>query len=281
MKTRTMTAKDINPAIGLTETMKWGFTEDDFKFMMELEPEGCLVTLDDEQLVGLTTTVSFEDHGWIGNVIVDADYRKKGIGSTLIHNAMNYLKGRGVTTIGLYAYLNVVTFYEQFGFKKDETFTYLTCPEVKVKGSRAKTVKQMRNEDFENILKLDRRCTGVSREKLLRAIFARSRELCYTAHKGDEPIGYVMARGSPEAAEIGPLVCENGSEDTAINLLNAQLGKLIGAEAYIGVPENKPKTLSTLRELGFRENFKVIRMYYGSKPQARGCAFAMESLERG
>ena len=55
----------------------------------------------------------------------------------------------------------------------------------------------------------------------------------------------------------------------------------MGLDVYIGVPEKQVETLSLLKESGFHEHFKVMRMYYGTKLQDKGCVFAVESLERG
>lgn len=274
-----MTLEDIASAISLTDTMKWGLLEDDFKFMMELEPEGCFVAVDDTKFIGLVITVFFESLGWIGNVIVDPDYRARGVGSLLAQEGISYLKSRGATTIGLYSYLGTIPFYERLGFKKDEVFTYLIGSGAKC--NKTKAVKRMKNEDFNEVLEFDKRCLGFSREKLLRGIFGRFRDLCYVADGKDGLTGFVMARKSSEAAEIGPLVCASRAENKAIELLYALLRRFIGLEVYIGVPENKRETLYTLKGLEFRELFKVVRMYYGNKPQNKGCIFAIESLERG
>ena len=55
-----MVEGDIAPAVKLTDTMGWGFQDEDFKFMMKLEPQGCFIAEDDKRFVGLTTTISFE-----------------------------------------------------------------------------------------------------------------------------------------------------------------------------------------------------------------------------
>lgn len=273
-----MVVGDVAPAIKLTDTMEWGFAEEDFKFMMKLEPEGCLVALDDAKLIGLTTTIRFENLGWIGNVIVEAEYREKGIGSIIVQRAISYLESIGATSIGLYSYVDTVPFYERLGFKRDKTFIYLVGSGAEV--SEIGAVKPMGDKDFKKAVELDRDCIGVSREKLLRGIFSRSRNLCYVAFEGGDLLGFVMARGSSDAVEVGPLICK-GSEDEAVDLLNVLLRRFIGFDAYIGVPEDKFKTVSTLRTLKFREKFKVVRMYYGAIPRDKGCMLAIESLERG
>jgi hypothetical protein len=42
---RRMSSEDIEFAVRITDTMNWNLTEQDFAFMMQLEPEGCFTLL--------------------------------------------------------------------------------------------------------------------------------------------------------------------------------------------------------------------------------------------
>lgn len=272
-----MDFSDITSAITLTNTVEWGLTESDFRFMLDLEPKGCFVVYDTNKLIGVLTTIQFEHQGWMGNVIVDSNYRGKNIGSRLVQHAMQYLRKCGVRTIGLYAYLDVIPFYNQLGFKRDERFVFLVGSGYQC--DCLPHILPMRDRDFKKALTLDKRCFGVSREKLLKPIFFGSKKFCYATYDGDELVGFIMGGQYLKTAEIGPLICR--SQDKAADLLTTLLRHFINLDVYIGIPESKSKILLVLNELGFRESFKVLRMYYGLKPQDNGCIVAVESLERG
>jgi ribosomal protein S18 acetylase RimI-like enzyme len=272
-----MSSSDIAPAISLTDTAEWGLTESDFRFMINLEPNGCFVVYDRRKLIGILTTIQFDHYGWIGNVIVDSSYRGRNIGSDLVLHAIQFLQKRGVRTIGLYSYLDVVPFYDQLGFERDERFIFLVGSGCQ--SDRSRNILPMRDLDFEKALALDSRCFGFSREKLLRPIFLGSKELCYTIYEEDELIGFIMGGKYSKTAEIGPLICR--SQQKAADLLSILLRHFINLDVYIGIPEKKSEILQLLNELGFRESFKVLRMYYGYKPQVNDCIVAVESLERG
>jgi len=274
-----MVPRDIAVAMSLTDTIDWGLLKEDFEFMMKLEPAGCFVAMDDGKFVGLAITILFENLGWIGNVIVDSNYRTRGVGSLLVKEGIAYLKGRGASTVGLYSYMGTVSFYERLGFQKDRVFTYLLGSGAKC-GS-AEAIRRMKTKDLGEVLKFDKRCLSFSRDKLLRRLFDRFEDLCYVACDEDDLTGFVMARKSPGVVEIGPLVCALGAEGKAVELLCALLRRFIGLEVYMGVPESKREIFYKLKEVEFRELFKVVRMYYGDKPQDNDCVFGMESLERG
>lgn len=54
--------------------------------------------------------------GWIGLLIVNAEYRRRGIGALLMKKAMDYLLSRKVKTIKLEAVPKVANLYRKLGF---------------------------------------------------------------------------------------------------------------------------------------------------------------------
>ena len=98
-----MRPEDFAFAVELANTMDWNMATEDFEFMTQLEPEGCLVLFDGLKPVGIATCIVYGKVGWFGNLIVEEEYRHKGAGSFLVKYAVEYLLGKGVETIGLYA----------------------------------------------------------------------------------------------------------------------------------------------------------------------------------
>jgi len=276
--TRKMTTEDIAFAIRLTDTMHWDLTQRDFRFTMALEPEGSFVALDGNKKVGITTTVQLGKIGWIGNVIVDTSRRSKGVGAQLIRHATDYLLKKGAATIGLYSYVNTVPFYEKLGFEPDCSFVRLAgkVPEVHVD---TKSIRMMTGDDLSAVMDLDTQCMGWNRERLLKRIFRSSRELCYVASQGNVLLGFIMADWYKQ--EVGPCVCRPIHDEEAVNLLNAVLSKLVGVEVRMGVSETQRSIVDALKKMTFKEEFKVVQMYWGDKLENKGCLLAMESLERG
>ena len=68
--------------------------------------------------MGIATCISFGKVGWFGNLIVKEEIRHKGAGSLLVKHAIDYLQGKGVETIGLYAYPNLKTSMETWVLKQ-------------------------------------------------------------------------------------------------------------------------------------------------------------------
>lgn len=274
---RKMRRSDFAFAVRLTDTMNWDLTEKDFTFMMELEPEGCFVAIADAKRVGITTTAHFSKIGCIGNVIVDAQYRSKGIGVKLVKKATRYLYDKSSSTIALYAYQNTVEFYEKMGFKADYHLIRFTG-----EGQRSKEkydhVRAMTQRDLEEAINVDYECMSWNRERLLRRKFAESGDLCYVARQNGKLVGFVMADRYRQ--EIGPLICRPNRDGEAISLLKTVLGKLVDVEIGIGVSEKKPRIADALIQMSFKEEFRVTLMHLGEELPNTSCMVAMESLER-
>ena len=64
----------------LKEAAGWNQTEADWRRLIKLEPNGCFAAIENDRLVGTTTTTTYGDElAWIGMVLVDPQHRRRGI----------------------------------------------------------------------------------------------------------------------------------------------------------------------------------------------------------
>jgi len=112
----------------LTELMGEKF--DEFRWRTSLltrktAQEGMFIALEEERVIGM----SFAEmkgpkegsYGYISSVIVDEDYRGKGVGELLIQKAILYLGRRGASTIRINVRkeaAGAAKLYEKIGFKE-------------------------------------------------------------------------------------------------------------------------------------------------------------------
>jgi len=274
-----MNSADFEFAVNLANTMSWGMTVEDFMFSVSLEPNGCFVAFDGSERVGIATTISYGSLGWFGNLVVTENYRKKGIGSLLISHSLNYLQKKGTKTVGLYAYDNLVDFYGKFGFEYDSEYFVLSASKIKHK-EIATTHERINENNIGEIIEFDRKYFGASREKLLTSIINKKENFGILHEEGNKLRGYVMAKVSDQLVEVGPLVCEDDGE-VSLRLFNSVFSRFAGSSAFLCVSGAERRLYNTsFINAGFREEFKVGRMFLGS-PIKQDRVYLVESLERG
>jgi GNAT superfamily N-acetyltransferase len=218
-----MDKDDFPFAVALTNQMDWGLSEQDFEFSMELEPEGCFMLLDGRERIGFATNVSFGKIGWFGNLVVEKNRRNRGAGSALVNHSLEYLKRTGAGTVGLYAYEERIPFYDRLGFRSDSDFLVLKGNAVA--SNSEMVLKQATLSDVKAIVDFDRSCFGASRRKLLEPILLDSDNICYVVDEDKEIAGYAVAKVYRGMAELGPLLCREGREQFAVELLKTVLNR--------------------------------------------------------
>jgi len=191
---------------------------------------------------------------------------------------LKYLKSKKVETVGLYAYMERIPFYKRLGFKPDLDFIVLKG--TAFSSPLSKDVTQAEENDIKEIVEFDCAFLGESREKMIEPILSDPDNLCYISTENEKIVGYSVAKVFRGMAELGPLLCEKRRNSTAMALLKTTLNSLKGLEVSLFVPEKEDAILSMLTKNGFRQSFKVERMFHGP-PVGLDWVYMAESLERG
>ncbi|MGD6808812.1 MAG: GNAT family N-acetyltransferase [Candidatus Bathyarchaeia archaeon] len=273
-----MSPEQYGFAVDLANTMDWGMETADFRFNQSLEPEGCLILFNETEPVGIATCISFGKVGWFGNLIVKKEQRKHGAGRLLLEHAINYLKGKGVQTIGLYGYQHLKEFYGKSGFKSDINLTVMqnyNMQHCDWSSDRFET-----EPDFSALSRFDSNFFGADRSRLLKSIMQKEMNLCYASVDGKEVEGYILSKNYETMAEVGPLVCDPKKPMVALDLLKAMLAGLKGKRVALYLPQNQKGVEEFLVDSGFKKEFSLSRMFLGM-PKIQNSIHLAESLERG
>jgi GNAT superfamily N-acetyltransferase len=245
---------DIPAAMRLKQAAGWNQTEADWRRLIKLEPHGCFAAMEDDRLVGTTTTTTYaDDLAWIGMVLVDPQHRRRGIATRLVETALSYLDGKaGVVKLDATADGSPV--YEKFGFKTESVV------------ERWRGNVTARSGDWESspinldaLLALDRRAFNADRSRLIRSLIDESRITPVLAKDGS---GYALARAGTKSEYIGPVVTTDRSQ--VENLLERSLGQLSGSNVYIDFNDECGVSSSVLADRGFVKERELIRMSLGS-----------------
>lgn len=262
MKTdiRLLSAADIPAAMRLKELAGWNQTERDWQRLLELEPEGCFAALCDGRLVGTATTTRFGvELAWIGMVLVDPEYRRRGIATRLMKTAMAYLQSSGVRTIKLDATPAGQPVYEALGFVLEHRIE-----------RQAATVSASGNlksspADITQVMALDRTAFAADRSRLISSLYHEALAQAVVV-EDNRLLGYALARSGYKAHYIGPLVALDGA--VAHALLSNILAQLPAGNVYLDY--NTGFTGVDLQRFSFVTQRELFRMRCGPPLPAGG-----------
>src|SRR5215204_2414256 len=265
---RLLAERDVAEAMRLKEAAGWNQTEEDWRRLLRLGPHGCFAATAGGRLVATTTTTAYgRALAWVGMVLVDPLFRRKGIATALVRAALDSLEAEGVAAVKLDATPEGAPVYESLGFEAELRIERWAgtaggkAPEDGMSGGAASS------QLFEEVFEFDRRAFGADRSELLKAL---SDGACATpslrAGDGGDLRGYALARRGSQAAYVGPVVAEEA--ETAAILLGDLLGRLGTSRVYVDLNTTFEGGARELAALGFIKQRELIRMRRGERTAA-------------
>jgi predicted N-acetyltransferase YhbS len=272
LEIRPLVETDVPAAMRLKESANWNQTEADWLRLLRLEPRGCFSANVDGRLVGTVTTTAYgRKLAWVGMVLVDPSYRRRGIASRLMGAALSYLDGEEIETVKLDATPDGRHVYERLGFESELTIERwrrrVTDADIDARperadGAGASTIEAVR---LEEILELDRAAFGADRARLVEMLVAESFVNLVSKAEGGVR-GYALARAGASADYVGPVVASDS--ETAARLLEQVLARLVSRPVYVDMNTRFEWAAHSLSERGFRKQRDLIRMRRGAKTTA-------------
>jgi len=246
----------------------WNYSLKSIERMFAYEPNGCFVAEAGGKRVGHAFSTSYGKVGWIGLLIVNKEYRRSGVGTVLMKEAMSYLLNLGVETIKLESVPDIADLYRKLGFMDElDSLRFMTINK-KVNHATNLNVSLLKMNDIEEIAKFDSRYFGANRLKVLRQIHENNPELCFISCIKSQIVGYIMCCAAETGYRIGPWVCNPCYSSIARELLLKCIDILeANTKVYVGVPAVNDMAVKILQDLDFKQYSKSIRMYFGKKPK--------------
>jgi GNAT superfamily N-acetyltransferase len=288
---RQMTPADIPFGMELKTLAGWNQVEADWRALLGYTPEGCFVAEWDGRPVGTaTTTIHDGKVAWIGMVLVQPEFRRLGIGKSLLKHCIAWLRQRGVPCIKLDATPAGKTVYVPLGFR-DEYELERVEAEAEVRGQRSEIRIESGRCETNVILALDAEAFGVPRQPVLQRLIGDHPDLCWTASVPSSSFltphsslltlpGFLLARPGANAWFLGPWVAR--SPEIAEALLCACLARLAGQRVFADVPANHPARQLVAR-YGFVTQRPLTRMWLGCNdwPGNFALTYAMADPAKG
>jgi len=264
MRLRTMLKTDLAAGMRLKEIAGWNQTAEDWTRFLETSPEGCFVVEADGAVRGTAATITYEDRfAWVGMVLVDPEYRSKGIGTQLLEKAITYLDERKIRSIKLDATPQGKPLYEKLGFVSEYEIERWTLERnVAQARSAARPPAGLPPELLESICKTDAVCFGADRSALLRSLNRNAPEMTMGIWSAGRLDGYAFTRKGSFADHLGPWIARDSA--TAAQMLETFLGDSPRETLIVDRMKENPFTEELLKAGGFRYSRLLTRMYRGT-----------------
>ena len=249
---------DIDFALAQTAREGWDNTASIFKVCLAHDPEGCFIAEADGRRAGMITTSPYARSAWVGNLIVEPDCRRQGIGKRLMMHAINRLEARGVRTVRLEADPMGVGLYRRLGFVDQfEALRFRKEPPHAVSGNGA---SRLDRAELDAVKTLDQPCFGDDRGRLLGHLLEVA-QAAYYVRANRQVEGFAMVLPSTAGVRLGP--CAATRRTTAEELLDSVLVDFPNVAVLAGVPSVNQMAVGLLESRGFTRMPSSLRMLRG------------------
>jgi len=230
----------------LKEAAGWNQTEADWRNLLTLAPDGCFGIDCDGELRATTTAVCFGQRlAWIGMVLTQHEYQRRGFARRLMEHALEYLRRRSVAWIKLDATDMGAPLYDRLGFREEGRIERWIRPRAVVPDGAASA------GPFVPDAALDREAFGADRWRLLEVLAGIESAAVLGA-------GFAMGRPGANAAYFGPCVAR--SEEAARNLVAWFLCRHPDEDVCWDILAANTAAVNIARQFGFERKRELSRM---------------------
>jgi len=266
---RLLSADDIAAAFEMSAMAGWNQTQEDWRMLLELAPAGCFAMQVDGQVAATTTMVCYGQRlAWIGMVLTQPRYRRRGLARRLVAHALDQTDALGIETVKLDATEQGQPLYEKFGFRREQPVQRWFRP-----GSSDTGISAARSQPLEMSPNLDFEAFGVNRSPMLRRLAQRSAG-CST------PTSYLLIRPGRQSEYLGPCVSRHPASARTMMLECIHTAATAGWSWDL-LPENRD-SVRVATELGFSAQRHLWRMVRGKDLRGREeMIYAIAGFELG
>jgi len=265
MEMRTMTKADIPGGMRLKELAGWNQTSADWMRFLEGDAEGSFVVELDGAIRGTAATIVYGGRfAWVGMVLVDPEYRGRGIGTRLLERCIEHLDSLRVPCIKLDATPLGKPVYAKLGFATEyelERWTLKRTDSDSADGKQTADWEAMPVPLFEFILKADGEAFGADRSRILRAMNAEEPRFTDGIWNAGGMEGYAFGRRGSFADHLGPWIAKD--EETGAQLLDRFLEQTVRGTVVTDCSAANPFAQKLLRARAFEFARPLTRMFRG------------------
>jgi ribosomal protein S18 acetylase RimI-like enzyme len=246
---RDATLQDLPAIVALREAVGWGVQPWALRAVIGHADARCVLAMTPRgDVAGVGSGIVYGPMGFVGNMIVAAGYRRRGIGSTILAAVMRFLEAAGCVRLELNATADGRPLYERHGFHSVGTSLVASVPRTAtLTPLPAVTVRHAAADDLEAIVAYDVPRFGGDRRRILATLLSDSDRAFLLAERDRQLAGFGSLE--PHDGRMGPLVADEPA--VAATLLAAGFARASdAAELRVNLPPGNRNGAAWLRSLG-------------------------------
>ncbi|HWY43173.1 MAG TPA: GNAT family N-acetyltransferase [Candidatus Sulfotelmatobacter sp.] len=259
-----MTTADIPGGMHLKDLAGWNQTSADWERFLE-SPEGSFVIELDGAVRGTAATINYQGRfAWVGMVLVDPDYRGRGMGTRLLERCIEYLDSIRMPCIKLDATPLGKPIYEKRGFETEyeiERWTLKRAGDALSERRPTDSSESMPAPLLEHVLKADREVFGADRSSLLRSVHREAPLFTDGVWNAGGMEGYAFGRNGSFADHLGPWIAKDA--ETARRMLEGFLSRSSRETVVTDCVKTNSFVKDLLESYGFEYSRPLTRMFRG------------------
>lgn len=263
---------DLDEALHLSTQADWNQTATDWLRLLELNPDCCFKYRKEDRIVGTATIAAYgRTLAWIGMVLVDKQFRGKGLGKRILETTIREARRRGYNAIGLDATDLGRPLYLDYGFhdvhpidRWSGTMTIGTPSGDPVRSPCEDPIRHpdrgvhpLDDERLQQAMDLDLRWSGCDRQPLIRRLYDEKTTRSLSLTRDGRLCGYAFLRSGREFYHLGPLLAETPGDCDV--LLNAAAESLKGEPVLVDAVRRQ-ETTAFFKRYGLKVQRRLTRM---------------------
>ena len=281
---QSLTPAELDAACALVREARWNQLPADWRLFLA---RGQLYAMETQEgrIVATTATLPYGGRfAWISMVLVAGEYRRRGLATRLMQQAMRDLAAANLLPI-LDATPDGRAVYRRLGFEDSWGFQRLIrrqrqAATASLAAPAGVSVRPITDEDWPVLCAYDAAAFGADRSAVLAGLRGRLPAADLIAARADGIAGFQLGRDGGLAAHIGPLIAE---DEAIARALVARALDAIEGPLFIDLADSKIELRSFLDAHGFTAVRPFTRMLYGSSTRFDDAArtFAVVGPEFG
>jgi GNAT superfamily N-acetyltransferase len=249
---RKLAASDAAAALELSTEAGWNQTENDWRRLFDLSPEGCLAIEIAGEVAATATIVAYERRlAWIGMVLTRKAERGRGFAKRLMNEALHLADSLGIESVKLDATDQGKPIYEKLGFRSEQPVERWECEKVIVPSAALPSTAF-----GAPVFCFDQFIFGANRSALLQSLAKVNPTVVLDN-------AYAMTRSGRVSEYLGPSIAE--TEEAARQVIASALACHAGQRCSWDLLPANTIAVRLAREFDFAPKRHLTRMVRGNE----------------